>query len=416
MDAGENLFDLFEETDEGHWRWLVDEEHELHPAPSVELAACATDVCGQKAAPAGLEVEIVEKTPMLDPFDLEDPWLLVYKRDDYSISLETGEDGEAWVSSQPESNGVYDFLEDLRTVGLGSPVPLPAFSEMTCGDHTGGSECLARTLLELVRENSYVNYGCEPDGTKGIESVNVKFYIEGEPGAPDQAEFDYQFLQGEEEAKAFSMIGFGGGDLSKSLVGLSETCDERNIQNENNAKMGYGCLTSSLVRYFWELLYSDDNVYALASLALADILPAMGGTAIGEMEGDHLVIDFSIPADELSPLSQERRMKVETILELLALGLGALTAHEMGHSLGLVPYGAPPSGLFGAEKKADFIENPDGSVGHHIDTEGLNLMQAGPGSGNVSTLDPAYLTSTFFFNELNWAYLQGRIVLLPKNR
>ena len=414
LEAGESLFGLFEDLGDGKYHWLVGPEHEFAPGPGLTVSAQIMDLCGNLAGPEALTVLVAESTPELDPFDLEDPWLLVYKRDDYSIHVEVDEAGKGLVVSEPEPNGTYDLLEDLWTVGVGTPEPLPEFEQIVCGDFTGGNECLARELLERVREEAYGNFACGADGTKTEESINVRFWIEGEPGAPDPADFAYQFLEPGDDEKSFSMMGFGGGDLSKSLVGLSETLDTRNIQNENNAKKGYGCLTSSLVRYFWELIYENDNLYALAQIALADILPAMGGTPIGQMPGDEQVVDFSIPKEELESLSKDRRVKLETLLDLLALGLGALTVHEMGHSLGLVPYGAPPHGLFAAEKQAAFIENPAGSDGAHIDTDGLNLMQAGPGSGNKSALDPSYLTQKFFFNELNWAYLQGRILVLPE--
>jgi len=102
-------------------------------------------------------------------------------------------------------------------------------------------------------------------------------------------------------------------------------------------------------------------------------------------------------------------------MDLVRGGLAALTSHEIGHSLGLVAYGPPPPGAFADEKLAEFIANPGGSVGPHIDTAGQNLMQAGPGSGNLPPMSLGFLMSPWFFNELNLAYLQGRVVLLPKD-
>ncbi|MBL6975155.1 MAG: hypothetical protein ISR64_05430 [Deltaproteobacteria bacterium] len=102
-------------------------------------------------------------------------------------------------------------------------------------------------------------------------------------------------------------------------------------------------------------------------------------------------------------------------MDLVRGGLAALTSHEIGHSLGLVAYGPPPHGAFADEKLAEFIANPGGSVGPHIDTAGQNLMQAGPGSGNLPPMSLGFLMSPWFFNELNLAYLQGRVVLLPKD-
>ena len=195
LEAGESLFGLFEDLGDGKYHWLVGPEHEFAPGPGLTVSAQIMDLCGNLAGPEALTVLVAESTPELDPFDLEDPWLLVYKRDDYSIHVEVDEAGKGLVVSEPEPNGTYDLLEDLWTVGVGTPEPLPEFEQIVCGDFTGGNECLARELLERVREEAYGNFACGADGTKTEESINVRFWIEGEPGAPDPADFAYQFLE-----------------------------------------------------------------------------------------------------------------------------------------------------------------------------------------------------------------------------
>ena len=413
--AGEDLSLLFTTESEGHLRWVVGEEHAFEPGYPILLGAVVEDVCGNEAAPSELPVEIAELTPELDPFDLVDPWVMAYHRDHQTITWQFDAEGKAFVQANSEPNGIPDFFEDLWTAGLGTPQPLAEFEQMECDGFSGGNECLARLLLEKTRQHAYQAYKRGPTGGTLHDSVNITFWIEGEEGAPDPSEFAYQYLEGGETEKSFSLIGFGGGDLAQSLVGLSETVDEWNIQNENNAKGFYGCLTTSLVRYFFELVYEDEDVYALASMALSGVMPSMGGVAIGALEGDHLVVDFSVPVEQLPPASAERRKVLSLALDILGTGLGALTAHEVGHSLGMVAYGPPPYGLFGSEKNASFVVNEAGCKGAHLDTEGPNLMAAGPGSGNMSSLDMSYLTTQPFFNELNLAYLQGRIVLLPQD-
>jgi hypothetical protein len=49
----------------------------------------------------------------------------------------------------------------------------------------------------------------------------------------------------------------------------------------------------------------------------------------------------------------------------------------------------------------------------HIDTPGFNLMEAGPGSAPNAPLDPLQYLTEPRFNELNLAYLQARVLLLP---
>lgn len=393
--------------------YMVSPEHSLAVSDSTLLWAQTTDQCGQTGE-AQLEVEVHELTAQLHPFDLQDPWLMVYKRDHQTINWHLDADLKGFITADFAPNGISDFLEDLWTFGLGTANPTVSFSAAIVDGGSDGNDSIARTLLKMTREKAYGAYLCAADGSKDEDSVNIRFLIQDEPEAPSADDFAYQFLQPEDTEKSFSMIGFGGGDLNKSLVGLSETIDEWNIQNENNAKFGYGCLTSSLSRFFYQYVYEDDALYALAATVLAEVLPAMGGTPIGEMEGDDLVIDLDIPASELPSHLASRRTVYEMLLDALSAGLGALMAHEIGHSLGLVAYGPPPQGLFGSEKHAEeFVVNPDGCAGAHLDTDGPNLMAAGPGSGNMGAFNISILFTPFFFNELNLAYLQGRVLLTP---
>lgn len=80
-----DLAAAFEQVAPGRWRWLVDEPFE--PRPALSLSARVTDVHGQASPTQTLTVQTVEMTPQLDPFDLEDPWLIVYLRDHRAITL-----------------------------------------------------------------------------------------------------------------------------------------------------------------------------------------------------------------------------------------------------------------------------------------------------------------------------------------
>lgn len=413
--SDENLASFFQTDGKGDWTWTVEDGQELPEMDGLELQARVTDGCGQASQKASLTVRTVEMTTVLDPFDLEDPWLLTYSRDFYSITWAMDLDGNVVLEALEGGNGIPDFLEDLWTIGMGTPNPTDDFDTVTCEGVTGGNECLARLLLGMVRERMYPMFERQPDGTPLEGSVNIRFLLEGEPGAPDPAGFVYQFLDGTETVKSFSMIGFGGGNLAADYVGMSESLDRRNVRNENNAKKDYGVMTTSLIRYFYQLLFADPSILDLAQLFLGDLLPTLGGIPMGEKAGDDRAVDMAVPDGDLAADVLDRRQKMLAALELVCGGLAALTSHEIGHSLGLVPYGHPPYGFFADEKKADFIENPAGSIGPHIDTTGQNLMQAGPGSGNLPPMSIGFLMSPWFFNELNLAYLQGRVVLLPED-
>jgi hypothetical protein len=106
-----------------------------------------------------------------------------------------------------------------------------------------------------------------------------------------------------------------------------------------------------------------------------------------------------------------RYNQLSFVVSLLGRLLGALTAHEMGHALGLVAPGPPPCGLFGGETEAAFT-NPSRTNITHIDTPGFNIMEAGPGSAPDARLDIGQYFTIPSFNRLNLAYLRGRLLLL----
>jgi len=360
-------------------------------------------------------------TPYLHPFDLEDRWLVTWHRDDYAIGWTLIEDGTVEITAEPGANGEADFLEDLRLVGLGTVAPTAEFGAMECAPYSGGNECIAQQLMSSVRSKMYEIFQVQQDGQgpggpgadgPGPWTIPISFFFEGEEGAPDAADFQYQDLDGSETVKAFSMIGLGGGDLSETWIGMSESVDLGNRGNENNAQLGYGMFTTSLVRYVFEAMDSDPGLKVLATVALSGIVPALGGVPLGELPDDHLVADLAIPAEDLPEGCGLRRIQYETAMEILAAGLAALAVHEIGHSLGLDAKGAPPHGLFGGEAKAAFCVNAAGCVGAHLDTEGPNVMAAGPGSGNAK-FPTDFLTKTAFFTPLEMAYFRGVIVVVP---
>lgn len=398
---------------EGSGSWLVPGDAAFAETSKASVTATAVDLCGNESASASLSFRVVELTALLHPFDIPDPWLITWHRDHYAIGWEPGDDGKVAVHADPGADGNPDLLQDLWLLGLGTAQPTPEFAALTCGPHPGGNECIAWQLLQSARSKMYTIFECGPDGSLGPESVLIRLHLEGEDDAPDPATFAYQVLTGAETEKAFSMIGLGGGDLSQTWIGMSQTVDKGNRGNEDNAKLGYGMFTTSLVRFIFKALDSNPDLMALAALVLSDIVPAMGGAALGELPEDHLVADPSVPASALSAEAKARRMQLETEMEILAAGLAALAVHEIGHSLGLDAKGPPPTGLFGGEDKAEFCVNPLGCVGAHLDTEGPNVMAAGPGSGNAA-FDIDFLMKTTFFTPLEMAYFRGRIVLLEK--
>lgn len=400
---------LFQGT---QWHVLVPEGSKLGPSEEVNLTISGHDLCGNELTPDSLVVETVEMTPELHPFLPEDPWLLTYDRDFHTIESVPGSGLVPGISVTQEPNGQPDFFEDLRLGGLTPTFPTTAFAEMVCPGGVGGEYCVATALLQYTRDSALEFVGC-PALEEPTDCTGILFWLPGEEGAPEAGDFILEFLDHTESARQFSILGFGGLDPDSAAFGRSKTCDFRNVRNEDNSTPGYGIFTCQLIRLALETLAASDEYLWLVDAYLGDFLPWLGGTPLGELEGDHLVVDFSIPSNELTASQKARRTSVLSVLELLGYGLGALVIHEIAHSVGLVPPGAPPYGLFGQETQASFIESAVGSSGCHVDTAGMNLMQSGPASGYELELSPALLSEPIGFNELNMAYLRGRLIVLP---
>jgi hypothetical protein len=408
--AGSDLAPRFAREPEAA-RWLVPAELAAAPGP-IRFKATLGD--GAQTLESSLEVEAVERTFLLDPFRLEDTWLLVFSQDLYTLTRTTSASGAIELASSAQPNGLADFEEDLRAVGLGSAQMLPAAAALTRDGVTGTNAILRRWLEREIVGAVRKAYLLGADGATTPDSVRVRFVAEYEPGAPKLANYQQQTLKGGETAKAFSAIAIGGGDVGKALLGLSKTLDERNLTNEKNTGPTYGVFTSRAIATLLELLGKDAMVKGVFKVLFGDFVPelGLGGKPVGEHTLDAEILAAGFDPKQASPAAAARHQKLRFIVETLGRLCGALTAHEIGHSLGLVADGPPPHGHFGGESKASFVNGARTTTGH-IDTPGFNLMEAGPGSAPNAPLDPLQYLTEPRFNELNLAYLQGRVLLLP---
>jgi len=102
-------------------------------------------------------------------------------------------------------------------------------------------------------------------------------------------------------------------------------------------------------------------------------------------------------------VSDSRTIDINTALRDLARFLATVTAHECGHSVGLVENGPMPTGLYG-----DDSVNFPGSANGHI----RNASQFPSGSVNLMSPSLSYETAispSSAFNTLNLAYLREQI-------
>ncbi len=121
-------------------------------------------------------------------------------------------------------------------------------------------------------------------------------------------------------------------------------------------------------------------------------------------------LDIVVLGATYDPGDPDQRARRETLtrgVETFAQAVASVVAHEAGHAMGLVPPGRPGVGLYGGNDGRDFTHNltPQGDV-----PEESLLMNPGPTLG-FEDLAGSNGTPLPRLRELNFAYLQGRVIL-----
>jgi len=316
-------------------QWRVDEPLPLGPA-TFRLAGRT----GSAAFSSELTVQVVELTPERDPFDRPMVWLFLSDVDLFTTTRQA--DGA--LLSEPFPNGRADLIEELALIGAQG-----ADAEM--------NQIYLDWIRELVRREVYRTYGIAPDGT-ALDDIPLRVVWQDEPGAPDRADFA---ADGD-----VSLMRFGG--TFDGFVGFSGI-SPWNESRTDDSGIERGVASAGLIG----ILSSTPIV----STVFAPITPGTG-TPVGEDPLDAAALDpgFDRWALDAAPALLERHETLRSIARYIALVLASVTAHEMGHAMGLMPNGVPPNGFFGDVSDVPFV-NPERTNPWHADLPGLNLMQAG---------------------------------------
>jgi hypothetical protein len=212
-------------------------------------------------------------------------------------------------------------------------------------------------------------------------------------------------------------MGFGGmsdaNTLGRALLDpQNDVRDHDDGATSASANLGIFTALTLLINYDG----APSNPLALFRQLFDPLTPFSGGTGsfggavagapVGTHAQDALVLSPTANPTSFTLPQATRQRAVLRALDALARNIASTAAHEIGHSLGLVPSGAPPKGLF-AGVRADWMASyaPDA----HIDTVGLNVMQTG---GSVNWLEAA-TGDLPRFEPLSWAYLRRQLVVGP---
>jgi hypothetical protein len=261
-------------------------------------------------------------------------------------------------------------------------------------------------------------YHISEDGVHGADSVDVEFLLAGEQGSLSSMP-TFSTANSSNSAKSFSEISIGGTvGADSSALSASGTLgqawlDARNRREEANLNFGVGGNTTGI--YLMGMLKLQVNSSTTSSIfgsrVSAKFVAIHGGTPVGEnsLDDDVLAGSFDRTAGGNSAAMNTRYDEIMDAVELVALYASAVTAHEVGHSTGLVPDGAPKTGLFGgAHFNNTFTEatsvTPNTSA--HLDYPGNDIMAAS------TSFESGVTTGADFkrFSPMDIAYLRNRLV------
>jgi hypothetical protein len=358
-----------------------------------------------------------------DPFDTREVWVLRFDTDRYTATLSTtGTPPSATqqCTTTGSGNGIPDVEEALRLCGLQSDNMTANASACVNGVATGTNAIVLRLFQERVRATLRARFGIAEDGTRGAGAPNVEFLLPGEQGSLSALP-TWSSSSSSSSARAFSEMDLGGDtQTNSSQTGVYGTVgqafyDVRNRSREANLNAGSAAFSNNNGVFCINLFKSLSNVSRTGTswgvAVTSRFLAAKGGTPVGEGTNDHVVLagTFDRTSASNTQAQNDRYDQILDAVELAAMSVSAVAAHEIGHSVGLVPDGAPKSGFFGgAHHSNSFTEATSGSPNttHHLDFLGNDVMPA------AASVDDRTATGSDFqvFNPMERNYLGHRQV------
>ncbi|HEU4419390.1 MAG TPA: hypothetical protein VFT55_10655 [Planctomycetota bacterium] len=346
------------------------------PLGPLTLSCVVVDVSGLGSAASTFPATVGAFTDQLRPFETsvnaQQVWFLDFARDVESFTTSTISGGVS-VDIVSFVNTRSDFEDLLHVLGLLTEAPVPS----TCT-----SLVLNRFKQNLLDELASLYSG-----------ANVAFTLT-QPGGSFGSNPNVPY-----NSFGYSQISIAGSASSPGVLGVA-IFDPSNTAQNDNTRTDFGASQIRLGVFLHTIVDSGMGPPASSAfrLTFSPFAESLGGveigTAIDGLDGERLL--GNLPADP-------RSAQIDTALADLARFTAVVTAHECGHSVGLVQNGAMPVGLYGNDA-ANFPGSQDG----HIRTAALFP------AGAINVMSPALSYSLAInpatgFNTLNLAYLRERI-------
>jgi hypothetical protein len=346
------------------------------PNGPVTLTALVTDISGLGSTPSTFAAAVATFRNELRPFETNanasQIWFLDFSRDveQFATSAITG---GLSVDVTQTANGRADFVDLLFILGLAATSPLP---------NVQGNRDSNEVTQDLFKQALLVRLG------ELYAGCNVQFTLTQPAGNfGTSASVAYSSF-------GFSRIAIGGAPSSPGVLGVA-IFDDNNATQNDNTRLDF---SGTRLGIFLQTIVDSGFGPPASSLfrqTFAPFTPGFGGTPIGgnSQDGQRL----------LGTLTDGRSDAIATAITDLAHFCAVVTAHECGHSMGLVQNGAMPTGLYGN----DSTNFPGSSDGHIRNTA---LFPAG--STNVMSPSLSYtaaINASTAFNSLNLAYLREQV-------
>lgn len=338
------------------------------PTTPFTLTVTVVDLSGLGSTPRTFAATCRAFADALRPFETgsnaQQVWFLDFARDVESFTAGTIVGG-AQVTPVAGGNGRSDFEDLLRVLGLNGT------------DDTVNATVQARFKTRLIDDLQTYYSG-----------VNVTFTTTQPSGSfGSSSSVPYASL-------GFSRIAIAGSASDSGVLGVA-------IFDPNNATQNDDTLTNFGGKKLGIFLHTivDAGMGPPSSSAFRQtfnpLAPTLGGTPVGGDAQDAARLAGSV--------TDGRSDDIDAAITDLAQFTATVTAHECGHSMGLVQNGAMPLGLYGNDPT-----NFPGSVDGHI--RNVSLFPAG--ATNIMSPSLSYssaINAATAFNTLNLAYLREQV-------
>lgn len=348
------------------------------PSGPLVLDCLVVDAGGLGSAPSSFACTVRTFADSLRPFETRvnpaQVWFLDFSRDVEALATSIDPiTGRVSVDVTASANSRADFEDVLRVLGLDSPTPIAN----TVGNADSNAVVATRFKNTLLQQLAALYAG-----------TNIQFTLTRPSGSfGTNSSVDYAAL-------GYSQISIAGSATTAGVLGVAIFDPNNATQNDNTRTDFQGTRLGIFLHTIADAGLGPPSS-SLFRITFAPFAPSLGGTPIGEAPQDH---------ERLNGTTTDGRADdIFTAIDDLARFCAVITAHECGHSMGLVQNGAMPLGLYG-----DDTTNFPGSTNGHIRNSALfpsgasNVMS--PTLSYSITLNPATA-----FNSLNLAYLREQV-------